>query len=131
MLSIKKLLAHILSLGVKKTITLTRVNNSYVDSTSFNRLNAYSYSGIGILRFNLQLTASLPSNTTWVQIGTMSPAPKQDVVATIPSQSNNSTILLQITSAGIINILNSSGIATGTSFFRAMIPFDIGNQLYL
>lgn len=106
-------------------ITLTRTNNSYVNATSFARLQAFRLGAIGILRFNLQLSSSMPTSTGATAIGSMSIHPSTEILQTIPCQSNNSTILLHVVTDGTIYIYNSSGTATGTNFFRANIPFTI------
>lgn len=107
-----------------ETITLTRVTQNYVNDTNFNRLVARKYGRIGILYCNLALNQSMANNTALTQIGTMSGyTPLFDVLQTIPCQSNNSTLLFQINTSGVISIGNYSGTATGTNFFRAMIPF--------
>ena len=107
-----------------ETLTLTRVEQNYSDATSFGRLAAYKYGRIGLLHFNLVLSTSMATGTALTQIGTLSGAlPLYEVLYTIPCQSNNSTLLVQITTAGAINIGNYSGTATGTTFFRAELPF--------
>ena len=120
MLDIKKLLTKMLE---TKTVTFTRTNNNYVNATNFARISAVTRGGIGMLTFNCQMSTSMPTGTGLTQIGTMSPAPKYEILQTVPCQNNNATILLQITTAGVINIGNTSGTATGTNFCRAMVPF--------
>lgn len=106
-------------------VTLTRVNNTYVNATNFARLSGQGYGKFVLLNFNLQTSTSIPTGTALTRIGTISPAPSKEIDVTIPSQNSNATILLQITEAGAINIANTSGTATGTGFFRAVIPFYV------
>lgn len=106
-----------------ETLTFTRTANNYVNDTSFNRIAGYKYGKIGVINFNLQMTANMPTATALLEIGTLSGAtPIQEFQATIPAQSNNSTIMITISTSGSIKVGNYSGTATGTSFFRAMLP---------
>lgn len=104
-------------------LTLTRVNNNYVNATNFARLAAHKWGRFGQLALNLAMSTSMPNSTALTQIGTLTGATlAEEVLVTVPCQSNNSTILVQITTAGAINVGNFSGTATGTNFFRARIP---------
>ena len=114
-----------ISLSSPTAITLTRTNNSYVNSTSFDRLKCYRIGNLAILYCNLQITTSLPSNSTFVKIGTISPAPKYDVNLIIPSQTSQAHVLLSINTSGEIQIWNGCGTATGVAFLRAMVPFIV------
>ena len=116
-------IAQLQAQNTVETLTLTRTNNSYVDATAFGRLTAKRNGYGGVINFNLQTTSSMPTATALTEIGTLSGATLADeVLVTIPSQGNNATILLQITTGGSIQIGNFSGTATGTNFFRATIP---------
>ena len=105
-------------------LTLTRSTNSYVDATNFARMVAYQTGAkTGVLYLNLQLSSTMASGTALTQIGTLSGAtPLVSHLISVPCQSNNSTLLVELTTAGVINIGNYSGTATGTNFFRAVIP---------
>ena len=106
-----------------QSMSFTRADNSYVNATNFGRITGRYCGHTGVINLNLSLSANMPTNTQNVKIGTMSPIPKQDVLLEIPCQSNNSTILLTISSStGDMVIFNLSGTATGTNWFRASIP---------
>lgn len=126
MANLDQIMDYLAGQDAETQVSLTRVNNSYVDSTSFGRLSVERIGKFGIFHINLQPTTSIPSGqSSFTQIGTMTPAPAVVVRATIPSQLNNSTISFEINTSGDISILNGSGTATGTSgsWFRANIPF--------
>ena len=124
MISTKKLLYKIIEKMETKSATLTRTNNNYVDATAFARMSAESNGRYGLFHCNLQTTSTLASGSGFQQIGTMSPAPSREILACIPCQNNASTIMINVTSAGVIQIINTSGTATGAnSFFRAEIPY--------
>lgn len=106
-------------------LTLTRVENTYVNATSFARLSASKWGKYGQLVLNLQITSTMASGTALTRIGTLSGATlAREVDFTVPSQGNNATILVQVTTAGAINVGNYSGTATGTNFFRAIVPLE-------
>ena len=107
-------------------LVFTRVNNSYVNATDFARIKGNKIGSVGVINFNLLMSATLASGGSFLKIGTVSPAPAQEVLNAIPSQGNNSTLIVQITTGGDINIINQSGTATGTTFFRASIPVWFG-----
>ena len=107
-------------------LTLTRTNNNYVNATNFARMSAIRFGNIGILFANLQMSTSLPTGTNELEIGVISGITlSRAAIATVPCQSNNATIMIDITTAGKILISNYSGTATGTNFCRAVIPFQI------
>lgn len=107
-------------------LTLTRTTNNYVNATNFNRLSARKIGKLGLLFFNLQFSTSMPTGTNETVIGTLTGATiARQVLQTIPSQSNNATIMLDITTAGNIMVSNYSGTATGTNFFRAVVPIEL------
>ncbi len=94
------------------TLTMTRTNNSYVDATAFGRMSARRKNGILFLNGNLQITTSLPSNSTDYQIGTITGwNATNNVTLDIPSQNGNGVILLTVTASGAISILNQSGVS--------------------
>ena len=106
-----------------EVLTLTRTNNSYVDATSFARMVAIRCGKIGILFANLQMTSSMATNTGETEIGEITGVTlANSSLVTVPCQNNNATIMVDITTAGKINVANYSGTATGTNFFRSIIP---------
>lgn len=118
-----KILAFIATMLTWNTLTLTRATNNYVNATNFGRLAARKYGKLGLLFLNLQLSTTMPNSTALTKIGSISGATiALEADVTVPCQSNNATILVQITTGGDINIGNFSGTATGTNFFRAIIP---------
>lgn len=114
-----------ITLPTVQGLTLTRTNNSYVNATNFARLTASKYGRSGEINFNLAFSTSMPNGTALTQIGTLTGATlAHEIDVTIPCQSNNATILVQITTSGAINVGNFSGTATGTNFFRSIIPLQ-------
>ena len=106
-----------------QTLTLTRTNNSYVDATAFGRIHARRCGPIHTLEFNFQPSTQLPSSSsTFIEIGQISGwSPATTILANVPSQTTGGSILLQVTTGGVISVMNNSSIATGTSFHRADI----------
>jgi hypothetical protein len=104
-------------------LTMTRTNNSYVDATSFGRMTARRRSNILFLQGNLSVS-NLPSNSTSYQIGTISGWNATDnVYLDIPCQTGTGVLLLTVTSAGVISILNASGSTiNGFCRFQIAIP---------
>ena len=118
-----KILAFIANTLTPERMTLTRTNNAYVNTTNFNRLVCYKTGKTGVLFLNLAMSTSMPNGTALTQIGTISGVTlKVPHDITIPCQSNNATILVEITAAGAIMVGNYSGTATGTNFFRGIVP---------
>lgn len=127
MLIIKKLLMKMLvrlnQLSTVKEVTLTRAENNYVNATNFARLKMRRIGIIAIFEVNLAFSTSLPSNSTWVKIGTYSGVTLlYDVNAIIPGQGAQAHVLLSVESNGNIRVYNASGTATGAGFYRAQIP---------
>ena len=125
-INIKKWMAKVTSALNPTTVSLTRTENDYVNATSFGRLKCYRFGKLGLFFINLQLTTSLPSNSTWVEIGTAPIAPTEDLSINIPCQNNNATILFTFGANKKIRIYNASGTATGTYFCRGVMPFIVG-----
>lgn len=103
-------------------ITRTHTTNSYCSSTSTGRVWIRKQGSFGILHFNLSIdSTALTSSAGFVEIMKFSGITlKQDEYCTIPSQSGNSTILMQISTAGIVKIYTDYGSASG--FYRAEMP---------
>ena len=110
----------------RNSLAFTRVENSYVNATDFARIQG-RYSGIiGIVNFNLVMSVNLPTGSGWVTIGTMSPKPTITATVCVPCQNNTSTILVSLETDGSVKVLNGSGQATGSNWFRASIPIYLG-----
>lgn len=103
-------------------ITRTHTTNSYCSSTSTGRVWIRKQGSFGFLHFNLSIdSTALTSSAGFVEIMRFSGVTlKQDEYCTIPSQSGNSTILMQISTAGIVKIYTDYGSASG--FYRVEMP---------
>lgn len=104
--------------------TLTSTTNSYVSATDFTRMQAYRRNNINILAGNLMLTNSLPSNATFVTIGTINDWSAITSVSVVASAQNGSgAIFVSISDAGIVQIYNGSGAAaSGFHRFSLTVP---------
>lgn len=104
--------------------TLTSTTNSYVSATDFTRMQAYRRNNINILEGNLLLTNALPSNATFVTIGTITSwSALTDVSVVAPAQNGSGAILVSISAAGVVQIWNGSGTAaTGFHRFSLTVP---------
>lgn len=102
-------------------LTLTRdTSQSYVDATSFARLNAQKRAGVLFLRGNLSVS-NFGTNSTGVPIGTISGWSAAWVIdLTVPCQSGTGVLLVEVSTAGDIKIYNTSG-ATINGFCRFMV----------
>ena len=106
-----------------EVLTLTRTEQNYVNQTNFARMVAIRIGKLGILFANIQFSQSLPTGTTEFEVGAISGVTLANAsIVTVPCQSNNATIMVDITTAGKILLSNYSGTATGTNFCRAIIP---------
>lgn len=126
MANLDQIMDYLAGQDAETEVSLTRVNNSYVDATSFGRMFVERIGKFGIFHVNIQPSTSIPSGqSSFTKIGEISPAPANQIMMTIPSQLNNSTIGFRIQTSGDIELVNGSGTATGTngSWFRANIPF--------
>jgi len=105
-------------------LSLTHTANSYVDATDFTRMQAYRRNNLNILAGNLMLTNSLPSNATFVTIGTITGwSALTDVSVVAPAQNGSGAILVSISAAGVVQIWNGSGTAaTGFHRFSLTVP---------
>ena len=103
-------------------ITRTHTTNSYCSSTSTGRVWIRKQGSFGFLHFNLSIDSTALTNSAgFVEIMRFSGVTlKQDEYCTIPSQSGNSTILMQISTAGIVTIYTHYGSASG--FYRVEMP---------
>jgi hypothetical protein len=104
--------------------TLTSMTNSYVSATDFTRMLAYRRNNLNILAGNLMLTNSLPSNATFVTIGTINDWSAITSVSVVASAQNGSgAILVSISDAGVVQIYNGSGAAaSGFHRFSLTVP---------
>lgn len=104
--------------------TLTSTTNSYVSATDFTRMQAYRRNNLNILAGNLMLTNSLPSNATFVTIGTINDwSALTDVSVVAPAQNGSGAILVNISDAGVVQIYNGSGAAaSGFHRFSLTVP---------
>lgn len=104
--------------------TLTSTTNSYVSATDFTRMQAYRRNNLNILAGNLMLTNSLPSNATFVTIGTINDwSALTDVSVVAPAQNGSGAIFVSISDAGIVQIYNGSGAAaSGFHRFSLTVP---------
>lgn len=104
--------------------TLTSMTNSYVNATDFTRMLAYRRNNLNILAGNLMLTNSLPSNATFVTIGTINDwSALTDVSVVAPAQNGSGAILVNISDAGVVQIYNGSGAAaSGFHRFSLTVP---------
>lgn len=104
--------------------TLTSTTNSYVSATDFTRMQAYRRNNLNILAGNLMLTNSLPSNATFVTIGTINDwSAITSVIVVAPAQNGSGAILVNISDAGIVQIYNGSGAAaSGFHRFSLTVP---------
>ena len=92
-------------------LTITYTANSYVTEENFNtNLDAYRKAGTLYLRFNLNITTALPTDTTNVEIGRISgwSAPT-DAMASIAGRSSAGNLIMQVGRTGIIRVGNASG----------------------
>lgn len=104
--------------------TLTSTTNSYVSATDFTRMQAYRRNNLNILAGNLMLTNSLPSNATFVTIGTINDwSALTDVSVVAPAQNGSGAIFVSISDAGVVQIYNGSGAAaSGFHRFSLTVP---------
>lgn len=103
-------------------ITPTYTTNSYCSSTSVGRVWIRRQGAFGFLHFNLSIdSTALTSSAGFVEIMRFSGVTlAQDEYCTIPSQSGQSTLLMQILTTGIVKIYTDYGSASG--FYRAEMP---------
>lgn len=99
-------------------LTLTYTSNTYVSSTAFNRLYVYRRGNILIVRGNLQITTAMPSSNSAYTIGSISNwNGAYEVDLTVPAQDGSGVLLVIITTAGNINIYNTSGNTIAANAF--------------
>ena len=104
-------------------LTMTRIENSYVNATYFGYLSAYKTSNTLFLNGNFGTSTSLPStNGTWTDVGRITGWNGiSDVWVAIPGQTVQAHIVLKVTSNGLISITNGSGTATGVGSYRFVL----------
>lgn len=104
-------------------LTMTRTTNNYVNATSFARMTARRKSNILFLNGNLAV-ANLPSNSTTIQIGTITGWSATDTVyLSVPCQTGTGVLYVQISTSGAISIYNGSGSTiNGFCRFQASVP---------
>lgn len=100
----------------------TYTTNSYCSSTSVGRVWIRRQGSFGVMHFNLSIdSTSLTSSAGEVEIMRFSGITLQQAgFFNIPSQSGSSTILMSISTAGIVKIYTAYGSANG--FYRAEVP---------
>ena len=113
---------HNLGITYKK-YTATRTENSYVSATNINRISLYRYGPLGYLHFNFAPSTTIPANTAMFEIARFDCTLANAVYQTVPSQEGlTCNIHVELTASGVLRIGNYSTVASGTSFYRAMIP---------
>ena len=103
---------------ITTNLTITRTDNSYCNVTDINYLQARKKGGYLSLRGNLHLTTSMPTGTENIQIATISNWQGVSGFLCVPAQTGNSTLLVSISSSGVVTISNYSGVATNANWFR-------------
>ena len=100
----------------------TYTTNSYCSSTSVGRVWITQQGSFGAMHLNLSIDSTALTNSAGeVEIMRFSGITlKQAVFFNIPSQSGNSTILMTVSTAGIVKIYTAYGSASG--FYRAEVP---------
>lgn len=107
--------------GDYEALTVTRVNNNYANAESVGRISAWRQGAVYGITFNFNPSTSIPAlQTSFFKIATISGwNPSHRILQTIPSQTNNSTICVDVLTSGDVQIVNTSQTATGNTFFRA------------
>lgn len=108
-----------------KQYSLTRTTNNYANATATGRLALYRMVGsrMGILYFNFMPSTTIPANTSDFEIGKFDCTLINSFYQTVPSQAGlNCNLFVQVTAAGALRVGNYSSVASGTSWYRAMIP---------
>lgn len=116
-----KILSFIADMFTVKSVACIRTENSYINAASF-RFVAKRAGNTGYLIANIQLSAQMPTGTGLTKVGMLNAHLKDGMVATVPAQVGNATLLLQVQANGTIEIANLSGVAAPTGFYRAVIP---------
>lgn len=103
-------------------ISPTYTTNSYCSSTSVGRVWIRRQGSFGVMHFNLAIdSTSLTNSAGEVEIMRFSGITLQQAgFFNIPSQSGSSTILMSISTAGIVKIYTAYGSANG--FYRVEAP---------
>lgn len=106
-----------------KRYDMTYTSNSYVSSTNAARVRIYRYGQMGFLYLNLQISTSIPANTSSFEIGTFDASFIINSLQIVASQSGGSqTLLVTLSASGSLTVSNQTSVASGTGWFRAMIP---------
>lgn len=110
-----------------QTLTLTRTENAYVNATNFARLSVIERLGIYFIAGNLSLSAALPSNSTAIEIGRIQNynAAQSVYVDVPPQQQAQGAALISISTTGVIQIYNGSGVTLNANSwlrFMAAVP---------
>lgn len=111
-------------------LTVTRIENSYYNATDVGRIHAYARDNLLYILFNLAPSSNIPAGTTSFDIASIIlPANRKladAIYANIPSQSGNGTILMTVTTGGVIRVGNTTSVAaagwTRGSFMAFLIP---------
>lgn len=106
-----------------KNYTITRIDNSYADATAVGRIALIRVGNVGFLHFNFFPSASIPAEqNSFTEIGSFDCTLIRQSLHTVAGQAGTATITVNITTDGIVRILNGSSTASGTSGYRAVIP---------
>ena len=108
-------------------ITRTHTTNSYCSSTATGRVWIMRQGSFGVMHFNLAIdSTSLTNSAGQVEIMRFSGITLQQAAFfNIPSQSGESTILMTMSTAGVVTIYTAYGRASG--FYRAEVPLMIAS----
>ena len=109
-------------------LSTSYTSQNYVNNTDFNRIKAYRVGlHLMVLVFNLHMTASLSSASSFIAIGKITGiAPYFTHYQTIAAQGGTGkSLTVQINTSGIIKILSPS--APADEWFRATIPVIVEN----
>lgn len=93
-----------------KSLKITRTENTYFNATSVGYLYAYEQAGILFLMLNLIPSTALPANTALFEIGRISGwNAKASISVILAAQNGQGTLLVSISSNGVIQVGNYSG----------------------
>ena len=101
------------------TPAFTYSQNSYITSSGAD-ISIWKMGAQGIVKANLDIT-SLPSGNEYKTIGRIQGNLRTTIIHDIPSCTGKGTIILIITSEGLVQLTNISG-AAASGLYRALIP---------
>lgn len=106
-----------------KEYSITRTANNYVNATNVARIKLYRTGRFGILYFNFAPSTSIPANTNAFEIGRFNCTLVNQFLANVTGQAEPaSSVYVNISTSGVLSVGNYTSKATGTNFYRAMIP---------